>query len=188
MFDRKNPMKKLLQSFAILLVLSGVGFAQEMWKTFSPDNGAWSILAPGVMKPDAQAQQSRSSKGSYSYNDYNGFFAVIYRDSPKRLVPWKPNYQAYFKKIRDNDIKANKGELLKDEEFTNGTVVGRETHIKIPSGTALSPEGQVITNYRVQRFRMFFHGKRFYALLAVLPENVVDTAAIDKYFNSFVAN
>ncbi len=183
-------MKKLLQSLAILLVLNCAAFAQQLtWKTFSPDTGgaAWSILAPGDMKPDAEAQAPGTTKGSYSYNDYNGFFAVIYRDSPRRLVPWKPNYSAYYKKIRNDVVKANKGQLLKEGEFSNGGEVGREAYVKIPSGTTLGGEGQIKTQYRVQRFRMFFHGKRFYVLLAVLPENLIDTPAIDAYFNSFVA-
>jgi hypothetical protein len=35
--------------------------------------------------------------------------------------------------------------------------------------------------------RMFFHGKRFYLLVAVLPENKIDAPEIDSYLNSFVA-
>jgi hypothetical protein len=187
MFKVKIRTNKLLQILGVLLVLSGAAFAQgRTWNTFSPDNGAWSILAPGALKPDSEAQQSRSTMGSYSYSDHNGFFAVIYRDSPKRYVPWKPNYKAYYKKIRDDAVEAAKGQLLKDEEFTNGTVKGREVRIKIPDGIVTGRESQVRTKYRVERMRMFFHGKRFYLLLAVLPESEIDTPEIDNYLNSFV--
>ncbi|MBA2494181.1 MAG: hypothetical protein H0V31_05735 [Acidobacteria bacterium] len=188
MFKSKIRTNKLLQSLGILLILSCSTFAQERtWKTFSPDNGAWSILAPGIMKPDSEALESPSTKGSYSYNNSNGFFAVIYRDSPRRYVPWKPNYKAYYKKIRDDFVKAAKGQLLKDEEFSNGNWRGREIHIKIPSGRMTGRESQVNTTYRVERFRMFFHGKRFYLLLVVLPEDEINTPAIDNYLDSFVA-
>ncbi len=188
MFKNKIWTNKLLQTLGILFVLSGGAFAQERtWNTFSPDNGAWSILAPGVMQPDEEAQKARSTMGSYSYSDYNGFFAVIYRDSPRRFVPWKPNYKAYFKKIRDDAIEAANGQLLKDEEYSNGNVKGREVQIKIPDGRVMGRESQLKTKYRVERMRMFFHGKRFYLLVAVLPENKIDSPEIDNYLNSFVA-
>src|SRR5215213_5084805 len=185
---RASPrLNKLFQSLAILLALCSGAFAQQWtWKTFSPASGAWSILAPGEMRPDAEAEESNSTKGSYSYNDFNGFFAVIYRDSPKRWVPWKPNYKAYFKKIRNDAVEAAKGTLLKDEEFTNGDANGREVFIKVPSGTLIGAEGQVITKYRVERLRMFFRGKRFYLLVAVLPEADISSPAVNGYFDSFI--
>ena len=188
MFKSMVRMNKLLQSLAVILVLScGAAFAQERtWKTFSPDNGEWSILAPGVMKPDAAALESPSIEGSYSYNDINNFFAVIYRDTPKGNVLWKPFKKAHFKKVRNSFIKSTKGQLLKEEEFSNGNISGREVYIKMPEGKLLSGESQVKTTYRVQRLRMFFHGRRFYLLLAVLPEREIDTPAINNYFNSFV--
>jgi hypothetical protein len=179
---------KLLQILGILLVLSGGTFAQERtWNAFSPHDSAWSILAPGAMKPDEEVQKHRSPMGSYSYSDYTGFFAVIYRDSPRRFVPWKPNYKAYFKKIRDDATEAANGVLLKDEEFVNGNVKGREVHIKIPDGRVMERESEIKTKYRVERMRMFFHGKRFYLLVAVLPEDKINTPEIDNYLNSFVA-
>ncbi len=74
MFKVKIRTNKLLQILGVLLVLSGAAFAQgRTWNTFSPDNGAWSILAPDALKPDSEAQQSRSTMGSYSYSDHNGF-------------------------------------------------------------------------------------------------------------------
>jgi hypothetical protein len=188
MFKGKTRTSKLLQSLGILLVLSCCAFTQERtWKTFSPDNGDWSILAPGILKPDPEALESPSTKGSYSYSDSNGFFAVIYRDSPKRVVPWKPNYKAYYRKVRDRFVKGAKGELLKDEEFTNGSVVGREIHIKMQNDRVVNRESGIKTTYRIERFRMFFHGRRFYLLLAILPEEEIDTSTIDNYLNSFVA-
>ncbi len=182
-------MKNLFLTLGILLILSCSVFAQEWtWKLFSPNNTSWSILAPGMMQPDAEARDPNGSKGSYSYHDFNGFFAVIYRDSPKRWVPWKPDYNAYINRVRDDTVKANRGEMMEDTEFSNRGVVGREVHVKIPSGTTLSSEGQLSSNYRVQRFRMFFIGKRFFVVLAVLPENKIDTPAITNYFNSFSVN
>jgi hypothetical protein len=179
-------MNKFLQ-FLGILVLSCTAFAQERtWQTFSPGDGAWSILAPGVMNPDQEALESPSLMGSYSYNDTNGFFAVIYRDTPKGRLLWKPLKKAHFKKVRKDFIKANNGELLKDEKFSNGNVEGREVHIKVPDGRVIGRESQVKTKYRVQRLRMFFDDRRFYLLLAVLPEVEIDTPVIDKYFNSFV--
>ncbi len=69
MFKDKIRMNKFLQFLGILLVLSCNAFAQERtWKTFSPDNGAWSILAPGIMNPDKEALESPSTMGSYSYD------------------------------------------------------------------------------------------------------------------------
>ncbi|HEY0049451.1 MAG TPA: hypothetical protein VGB68_09220 [Pyrinomonadaceae bacterium] len=187
-FGRNSRLNKLFQLFAILLALCSAGFAQERtWKTFSPAGGAWSILAPGELRPDAEAQESPSTKGSYSYSDFNGFFAVIYRDSPKRWVPWKPNYNAYFKKIRKDAVEAAKGQLLKDEEFSSGDLTGREVYIKVPVGTLVGAEGLVITKYRVERLRMFFREKRFYLLMAVLPEADVNSPEANNYFNSFTA-
>lgn len=189
-FMRKGKirMKKLFLSFIILVVLNVGSPAQEWkWKTFSPSDGAWSILAPGAMKPDAEAQQPNSKKGSYSFTDFSGFFAVIYRDSPTRLVPWKPDYSSYYRKVRKQIVKAAKGELMKETEINYGDGKGREVYVKIPVGTIAGPEGQPKTKYRVERFRMFFVGKRFYLLLAVLPENEVDTPQVNNYFNSFVA-
>jgi hypothetical protein len=184
-----NPrLNKLFRLCAILLALCSYGFAQEerAWKTFSPPGGAWSILAPGEMRADAEAQETDSTKGSYSYYDFNGFFAVIYRDSPKRFVPWKPNYKAYFKRIRKDAVEAAKGQLLKEEDLSIGGADGREVYIKVPSGTLIGTEGQVITKYRVERLRMFFHGKRFYLLVAVVPEADINSPEVNNFFNSFV--
>jgi len=184
----KKPANKLIQILGVIVILSGGAFGQERtWNNFSPFNNVWTILAPGAMKPDEEAKQPGSPVGSYSYADYNGFFAVIYRDSPRRFVPWKPNYKAYFKTIRDDAIEAANGVLLSDVEFSNGGAKGREVRIKIPDGRVLERESQIKTKYRVERMRMFFHGKRFYLIVAVLPEDKVDTPEIDKYLNSFVA-
>jgi len=187
MFMGSIRMNKFLQFFGVLLVLISSAFAQERnWKTFSPDNGRWSILAPGSMSPDKEALESPITTGSYSYNDSEGFFAVIYRDTPNGRILWKPLKKAHYKRVRNDFIKSNKGELLKDESFSNGNVEGREVHIKVPDGRAMSPEGQIKTKYRVQRLRMFFDDRRFYLLLAVLPEGEIDSPVINNYFNSFV--
>jgi hypothetical protein len=182
-------MKKLLQSLIVLLAASLCAAAQQQWtwQTFSPPDGAWSITAPGLMKPDLEAIEPESKKGSYSYNDFRGFFAVIYRDSPKRLVPWKPNYSAYFRKVRKEIVKAAKGELLRETEYTSGGISGREAYVKIPVGTITGPEGQTKTKYRIERFRMFFVDKRFYLLIAVVPESDADSPEVNNFFNSFAA-
>lgn len=180
-------INKLLPTLGILLVLSGGSFAQErIWKIFSPDNGGWSILAPGVMRADEAALESPSTMGSYSYNDAKGFFAVIYRDTPKGRILWKPMKNSYFKKVRDNFIKTNNGQLIKDEEFSNGGVNGREIYVKIAEGNVIGRESQIKTKYRVHRMRLFFDDRRFYTILAVLPEESIDTPVINDYFNSFV--
>lgn len=187
MFEGKIQMNKFLQFLGILLVVSYGAFAQERaWKIFSPSNGEWSITAPGVLSPDREALESASTMGSYSYNDSSGFFAVIYRDTPKRRILWKPLQKAHFNKVRDGYIKTNNGQLLKDEEFSNGNVTGREVYVKVPEGKDTGRESQVKIKYRVGRLRMFFHERRFYLLLAVLPEEEIDTSAINNYFNSFV--
>ena len=184
-FRGKIRMCKFLQFLGIFIVLSCNALAQERtWKTFSPDDGAWSVLAPGIMNPDKEALESPSIMGSYSYND-NGFFAVIYKDTPKGRILWKPFKKSHFTKVRKDFIKANKGELLKDEKFSNGIMTGREVYIKVPDGRALGRESQVKLKYRVQRLRMFFHDRRFYLLLAVLPENEIDAPAVNNYFDSF---
>lgn len=186
--EKKIQLSKLLYSFALLLVLSSGIFAQNWtWKTFSPENEAWSILAPGTMKPDEEALEPRSNKGSYSYNDFNGFFAVVYRDSPKRWVPWRADYSSYFKKIRKDFVKAGKGKLLREEKFSKGDWIGREVYIKIPVGTITGTEGQTVPKYRVERLRMFFHGKRFYLLIALVREAQIDSPEVNNFFDSFTA-
>lgn len=191
MFKENIRIKNLLQSLSVLIFLIFLSvniFAQERtWATFTPQTGAWSILAPGVLKPDPEALETSSTKGSYSYTDYNGFFAVVYRDTPRRYVPWKPNYKSYYKKIRNDAVKAANGQLVSDNEFTNGVVKGREVHIKIPNGKVTGRESSVQTTYRIERFRMFFHGKRFYLVLAVLPQDQINSPVIDNYLNSFAA-
>ncbi|MGI9036251.1 MAG: Ig-like domain-containing protein [Pyrinomonadaceae bacterium] len=181
---------KLFFILSIFFALNINIFAQEewVWKQFSPSNQYWSILAPGSLKPDAEALDPNSKKGSYSFNDYHGFFAVIYRDSPRRYVPWKPDYDAYMKRVRDDVVQANNGEIIKEIEFSSRGVKGREVQVKFPSGTTRGPEGEVIKKYRVQRFRMFFIGTRFYVVLAVLPENEIDSPVVDRYLNSFIYN
>ena len=176
---------KLFQTFAILLVLTGGIFAQErVWKTFVSDDNAWSILAPGAMHPDQAALESPSTMGNYSFNDAKGFFSVIYRDTPKGRVLWSRK-KSHYSKVLDNFIKNNKGKLIKDEEFTNGRTEGREAYVKIAEGEIRAGESQIKTKYRIHRMRMFFNDRRFYVILAVLPEDLIDTPAINAYFNSF---
>lgn len=179
-------MKKILQIVGILIILNGGIFAQQRsWKTFSPNDGAWSILAPGAMTPDGKALESSSTMGSYSYSDAKVFFSVIYRDTPKSRLLLGFSKESHIKKVRDNFIKTNKGQLLKDGEFSNGGLTGREVYVKIAEGNVIGGESQINTRYRIHRLRLFFHERRFYIVLAVLPENEIDTAEINSYFNSF---
>ncbi len=181
-----TQINRLLKSLVIIFVLCYGTFAQErIWKTFSPNDRAWSVLAPGVMRPDEAALESPSEMGTYAYNDANGYFAVIYRDTPKGRLLWKPMKKSHFNKVRDNFVKENNGQLLKDETFSNGKTEGREIHVKIAEGNFIGSESQVKTKYRVHRIRMFFIDRRFYMIFAVLPETEIDTPLIDKYFNSF---
>lgn len=182
-------MRKFLSTLAVILFLSGAAAAQEWtWKTFSPPGGAWSILAPGALTPDAEAQSPDSRMGSYAYSDFYGFFAVVYRDSKANFWSLRPDYSNYFKKVRKDFVKASKGQLLKEEKYVKGETVGRDIRIKIPAGQMTGLEGKTITKYRIERIRMFFVGKRFFLLLAVLPEDIIDTPAVDKFFDSFTAN
>jgi hypothetical protein len=185
-------MKKLLQIFGLFLFLCGGAFAQHderAWKLFTPETRAWTILAPGEMRHDPSALETLSTKGGYSFMDSTGFFAVVYEDSPKwKVVLWKPFMNSHYKRIRNSFVKSSNGELLRDERFKNGEHEGREFLVKIPDGRVMDSEGQLQTRYRIGRFRIFFHGKRCYMLLAVLPENEVNTQEINSYFNSFVPN
>lgn len=183
-------INKILKTLVIISFLgcTYVSAQDWNWKPFKPAEQPWTILAPGPMKPDAEAEDIDGPKGSYSYNDFNGFFAVIYRDSPRRFLPWKPNYSGYIENVRDDVIEANRGELLKETDFTNHGVKGREAYVKFPTGTTQGAEGQTIIKYRVQRFRMFFIGRRFYVILAVMNENLIDKPEIDRYFESFSYN
>jgi VCBS repeat-containing protein len=183
-------MDKLLSSLAIILFFSSGVLAQEWaWKYFNPPGKSWSILAPGEMKPDEEALSPNGKMGSYAYSDFYGYFAVVWRDASKGfLISFKPDQSAHFKKVRADFVTATKGQILKEEDFVSGRAKGRELHIKVPTGTMTGIEGQVLTKYRIQRLRMFFIGRRFYMLLAVLPEDIVDTPAVDKFFNSFTFN
>lgn len=182
-------MNKFLITSAVILLFGVSVFAQDwQWNQFSPPTGAWTISAPGQMNPDEEAQEANSKMGSYAYSDFYGFFAVVYRDQKSSFwTVGKPDYSNYYKKVRNDFIKSSKGELLKEEKYINGDRIGRDVRIKIPAGTITGLEGKTITKYRIERIRMFFVGKRFYLLLAVLPADIVDTPAIDKYFDSFEA-
>lgn len=158
-------------SLGILLAFSFTAFAQiqmeRSWQIFNSPKGDWSILSPGAMQPDDEAQKPNSKMGSYGYKDAEGFFAVTYRDLPKVLKKTK----SYFDKNRDNAVKGVRGTLLSDNEFSSGSLTGREIYIQ--------------TETRVLRGRMFLHGKRFYLILAVLPGNQIRNDAINKYMDSF---
>ncbi|HEY8561694.1 MAG TPA: Ig-like domain-containing protein [Pyrinomonadaceae bacterium] len=183
-------MRNLWSSLFIILILSSGVLAQEWaWRNFNPAGKSWSILAPGEMRPDEEARDPNGKMGSYAYSDFYGYFGVVWRDAPKTfLIPIKPNQSAHFKKVRADFVKATRGEIQKEEDFVNGRAKGRELRIKVPTGTMTGIEGQTLTKYRIQRLRMFFIGNRFYMLLAVLPEDIVDTPQVDKFFNSFTFN
>lgn len=189
MFKSQIRTNKLFAAFGILLILSGGVFAQERtWKTFRPVRDDWSILAPCVMQPDAEALASPSTKGSYSCSNFSGFFTVAYRDNPKwKFALAKPFINSYYRKIRDSFVKSADGELIKDEQFSNGNVTGREVRIKMQHDRAFSRLNVMKTTYRIERLRMFFRGNRFYMVLAVLPEDEIDARETDDYLNSFVA-
>jgi Ca-activated chloride channel family protein len=68
---------------------------------------------------------------------------------------------------------------------TNETRDGAFRKIKVVITDKASKEQ---TTYRVERLVMFFHRKRFYLLVAVLPEQHINAPVIDSYFDSFVAN
>lgn len=179
---------KLSLIVTLVLLLNSAAAAQKWnWKTYNPPNQPWTILSPGKMTPDEEAE-SGGNKGSYAYNDFNGFFAVIYRDASKRLFFFNPNYKEFIKDVRDGVAEANNGEIIKDTIFERRGMKFREVQVKFPSGTTRSPEGRTVSKFRVQRFRMFFIGNRFYALLAVLPEEDVDKVEISEFLDSFSIN
>ena len=179
-------INKLLPTLGLLFILScGVFAQQRTWKTFSPNSGVWSILAPGIMSPDEAALESPSTMGSYSYSDANSFFSVIYRDTPKGRLLWKAMKKSHFNRVRDEYLKNNDGKLVKESEFSNGSMNGRDVYVKIAEGNVIGRESQIETKYRVHRLRMFFDDRRFYLLIAVLPEDSIDAPEINKYFNSF---
>lgn len=189
MFTRFKPFKILL-AYGLMILLSGTVSAQENreWKTFTPDAGDWSILAPGVMRSDPNGIEQLDKKGGYSYTDETGFFAVVYEDSPGWVVTmYKPFIGSHYKKIRKKFVKDSNGKLLKDEKFNNGAERGREFLVQIPDGKVLDGEGQWKPRYKIARFRVFLHGKRSFILMAVVPENEVYTSSINNYFTSFSA-
>ncbi|MEK7723429.1 MAG: hypothetical protein AAB336_03705 [Acidobacteriota bacterium] len=177
-------LKNLVIIFGILILFClGISAQERTWKTYTPSKGNWSILAPGTLTPDAEAAKSNSKRGSYSYNDSNGFFAVIYTDYSKlNIFPWK---KAHYGKQRNLVMKANNASLVKDEEFTYGNITGREVRLRMPDNRTFARESLLRPQHRIQRFRMFFQGNRFYMILAVLPEEQISLPEIDKYFNSF---
>lgn len=177
-------LKNKILLFALLLILSSSALAQDRtWQKFSPKTAPWSILAPGPLTPDAEALKPGSSQGNYSYTDFNSFFAVIYKDyGGLNFLPWK---KGHLNKQRDLVVKANKGTLLKDEEFTMGKFKGREVQVRMPDNRVIGRESNVKPQYRVQRFRMFFQNNRFYMILAVLPEEQINSKEVTDYLNSF---
>ena len=168
-------MKKLFLTLTFLLTLSCSAFAQERreWKPFSHPRGEWSINAPGVLTSDTDPGKPTSKLVGYDYKDRTGLFAVIYRGVSK--VPKDP--KKYYDKARDEAVKGVSGRLLKDETFTGdsgGGITGREILIQLDYG-------------RMERARIFFHGKRIYTVLAILPGEEISSGEIDAFFNSFTA-
>lgn len=188
---RKNSnVKRFITLFSLIALFVYTAQAQAReWRRFSPPNKDWTILAPGEMIADAAALDPNSDRGSHSYTDFSGFFAVVYRDAPKRrYVPWKINREGYYEKIAKDAAKAAKGEIIRRDDFTNGNITGREIYIKIPNLKVQAIESPTRTTYRIERMRMFFDEKRFYMVLAVLPEDEIDSVATNNYMYSFVLN
>ena len=97
------------------------------------------------------ARDKLDEKGSYSYGDETGFFAVIYENSPALVVTlYKPFIGSHYKSIRKKFVKDSKGKLLKDEKFKYGNFSGREFLVQIPDGKILDSEGQWKSRYRVR--------------------------------------
>ena len=166
-------MKKLILSLTILLIVCAGALAQgnrREWKIFSPPSGEWSIIAPGVLESETDPGKPTSKLVGYDYKDRTGFFAVIYRGVSK--VPKNP--KNYFDKTRDEAVKGVRGTLVTDEAFTNGDVTGREIFIQLEYG-------------RMERARIFFHGKRIYTVLAILPAEEIRSEEVNTFFNSFTA-
>lgn len=177
--------RRLAIIFTVLFILSlNISAQERVWKTFNSPKNEWSILAPGNLTPDSEAAKAKSRKGSYSFSDSNGFFAVIFNDYSKlNFFPWK---KAQYAKQRDLVMKANNATLVKDEEFTSGNITGHEIRLRMPDNRTFARETSLRPQHRIQRFRMFFKGNRLYMILAVLPEEQVSLPEIDKFFNSFV--
>ncbi len=173
----------LIFIIGIVIILSTDITAQERtWTTFNHPQSEWSILAPGSLSPDEEAKKAKGSKGSYSYVDFNGFFAVIYQSYSS--WDWFAKKDRY-KKQRDLVLKASNGKLLREADFTDGDITGREIYIRMPDTRVISRESNIKPKHRVERFRMFFEGKRLYVILAVLPEEEIDTPGVNSFFESF---
>lgn len=179
-----NRFSQLITVTLFLLCFAITSFSQDRtWQTYTPKNNQWTILSPGVMNADQEALKENSKQGSFTYNDFNGFFAVIYKDyGSLNFLPWK---KGHFTKQRNLVVKSNKGKLISDVEFTDGNISGREVQVRMPDNRVIGRESNIKPSYRVQRFRMFFQGNRFYTVLAVVPETEVNSEEITKYLNSF---
>ena len=188
--NQRNYFYRITGLLLLCLIFSCGAAAQgRTWKKFSPASNDWTILAPGEMVADEAALKPNSDRGSHSYSDFAGFFAVVYRDAPKRrYVPWRINRQAYYEKIARDAAKAAKGEIIRRDDFTNGNISGREIYIKIPNVKVQAAESPTRMTYRIERMRMFFDNKRFYMVLAVLPEEEIDSVETNNYMYSFVLN
>lgn len=164
-----SSAKLLVISVLFIFLFTLNSLAQDRnWTTFTPPDGAFSILSPGKMETDADARNNPEKRGTYTYADLFGFFAVGYRQLPK--MP--PDVKAYYVKTRDGAVAGVKGKLVKEEDFTNGGMTGWDLHIKTENG--------------MERARMFFHANRFYVIIASSSEEEVDSDEFNNYFNSFV--
>lgn len=165
-------MKNLIFILSIILTLtlgtSAQQNFQQNWQLFTTPNRDFTILSPGQMRPNDDAASGSKKKGSYGYKDKTGSFIVLYQKMPKQ--PKK--LDKYFDKSRDLAVKGVNGRLLKENSFSSNGFTGREIFVQMDYG-------------RVERARMFFHGKRLYVVLAIVPDTEVNTDEINSYMSSF---
>ncbi len=166
-------MKIFILSISVLLILVASALGQETfrnWQPFTPSNGDFTILSPGPMHPNSDASAGSEKKGLYGYKDKTGYFAVLYQKMPHQ--PKKPG--KYFDKNRDGAVKGVNGRLLRETDFSYNGFSGREFVIEMDYG-------------QIERARMFFHGKRLYVVIAIIPATEADSDSINKFMGSFSA-
>jgi hypothetical protein len=172
---RRNPMKnRALYLVIVAVTLMGCGLSS--WKTFTSDEGSFSVSFPG--SPQQDVQNVNTAVGAIAMYTFmveksDSAYMVAYSDYPPSLVNETPP-DVILSGARDGAVANVQGRLLNEVFISLQGHMGREITVETAGAEAFA------------RVRIYLVGNRMYQIMALTStEDASKDEDITNYLNSF---
>jgi hypothetical protein len=160
----------------LLLLLSGVAYAQPAWRELRSTEGRFAAKFPGT--PQQMTKPMRTAMGNLTARLFlleakdQPFYAIAYVDYPKEKITGK-KADELLDGARDSAVTNVGGKLAGEQKITLGGFPGRELRV------------EKIRGDMILVCRLYLVDERLYQALVVMPRAKESPEAIQPFFDGF---